>query len=178
LVYYIKRHREKSVFCFLSEELLEGVGKMMTVEEMDPQNTVITYVPRSKGAYLQHGVDQAKELAKELALRIGIPAVSAICRRGGKGTAQKKLDLPNRLKNAGSAYGVKNKVDLGGKDVLLVDDIVTSGATMAVCVRLLRQMGAKRVYCVAVAADDMQRDGDGMADPEKRKSRNVETNVQ
>ena len=170
LIYYIKRHREQDVFCFLGKELSDGVGRMMVAEEMDPQNTVITYVPRAKGACLQHGVDQAKELARDLARRLEIPMVSALRRRSGTGRAQKKLDLPNRLQNAGKAYGVKNKVTLCGKDVLLVDDIVTSGATMAVCVRLLRRMGAERVYCVAVAADDMQRDGDGMADPGKKKA--------
>lgn len=167
LIYYIKRHREKNAFCFLGKELLESVDRLMNTEEILPENTVITYVPRSKGAYLQYGVDQARELARALSNATGLPLVSAILRHGRMGKAQKKLDLPNRLKNAGRAYEACEKTDLAGKDVLLVDDIVTSGATMAVCVRLLRRMGAGRVYCVAVAADDMQRDGDGMAFPGK-----------
>ena len=170
LIYYVKRHREQDVFRFLGSQLLPCVEKLMRDEEILPENAVITYVPRSQGALLQYGVDQARELARELSLYTEIPCVSAIRRRGGVGRAQKKLDLPNRLKNAGKSYGENPRVTLAGKDVLLVDDIVTSGATMAVCVRLLRRMGAERVYCVAVAADDMQRDGDGMAEPGKKRS--------
>lgn len=170
LIFYVKRHREQDVFRFLGSQLLPGVEKLMLDEEILPENAVITYVPRSQGAILQYGVDQARELARELSLHTKIPLVSAIRRRGGMGRAQKKLDLPNRLKNAGKSYAENPRVTLGGKDVLLVDDIVTSGATMAVCVRLLRGMGAERVYCVAVAADDMQRDGDGMAGSGKKHS--------
>ena len=170
LIYYVKHRREQDVFRFLGRQLLPGVKKLMTEEEILPENAVITYVPRSQGALLQYGVDQARELAREISLHTEIPLVSAIRRRSGVGRAQKKLDLPNRLKNAGKSYVANPRAMLAGKDVLLVDDIVTSGATMAVCVRLLRQMGAERVYCLAVAADDMQRDGDGMADLGEKRS--------
>ena len=153
LIYYSKRHREKGVFAFFGKELLEGVEKLLDAEEIRPENAVITYVPRSRSAYLQYGVDQARELAGTLATGTGLPLVSAICRRGGAGRAQKKLDLPNRLKNAGSAYRVNEHVHLDGKDVLLVDDIVTTGASMAVAVSLLQRAGAAGVICLCIAQD-------------------------
>jgi predicted amidophosphoribosyltransferase len=146
------------VFRFLCSQLLPGVEKLMLDEEILPENAVITYVPRSQGAILQYGVDQARELARELSLHTKIPLVSAIRRRGGMGRAQKKLDLPNRLKNAGKSYGENPRVTLGGKDVLLVDDIVTTGNGMARCTKLLRRAGCRSVWAIAVASDAYNKD--------------------
>ena len=58
------------------------------------------------------------------------------------------------MKNARSAFAVKNVQKLCGKTVLLVDDIVTTGASMAAGAHKLLRAGAEAVFCVSVSSDD------------------------
>ena len=83
----------------------------------------------------------------------------------GGGRAQKRLNFQKRLQNAKKSYRICEDADVEGKTVLLVDDIVTSGASMAVGARLLRRAGAAMVVCVALATDDVHRNGDGISLP-------------
>jgi predicted amidophosphoribosyltransferase len=80
-------------------------------------------------------------------------------RRTG-GSVQKMLGQEQRAKNAFAAFEAvpKHCADLKGKCVILVDDVVTTGAGLSECARILYGCGAKRVLCVAIAADDVNRD--------------------
>lgn len=158
LIFYIKRNRTRRVFCFLARELSEGVSRLLNEAHMDVSQTVILYVPRRRRAYLEYGIDQAKALAAELSRKLSIPIVSALQRRGRYQTPQKELSGKDRFAQVKQAYSLKKDADLKGKSVILVDDTVTTGATMAACIRLLKKAGAKNVFCVSVAVDDTNRE--------------------
>ena len=57
----------------------------------------------------------------------------------------------DRLSNVTGVYTMRSKADISEKTVLLVDDIVTTGATLSECARMLRKEGAERVYAVTLA---------------------------
>ena len=61
-------------------------------------------------------------------------------------------DPAARKANVLGAYRVLETADVKGKRVLLLDDILTTGATAGECARMLRMAGAKEVHCAAVAA--------------------------
>ena len=65
---------------------------------------------------------------------------------------QKELTRAERLANKKDAYACRPGTDLSGKRVLLVDDIITTGATVSECARVLQTAGAAQVLCAAVAA--------------------------
>lgn len=122
------------------------------VKELDEKtaisHTVIAFLPRARKRVREFGFDQAKELAKALSLETGYPAVTLL-RRVQDGKLQKTLSRSERRENIKGCFAVCGEV--GAKRVLLVDDLVTTGAGMAEATRLLRKAGAAQVVCVSVA---------------------------
>ena len=154
LLYAIKEHKTRHNFAFLAREMLPLVERF--VKETDPASVVITYLPRTREAKRKYEVDQAEELARAISKHSGISVTCLLERLGGK--PQKELSREARIRNARQSYQLKGAPDLKGKTILLVDDVVTTGAGMAVGARLLRRAGAKRVFCVAVATDICNRE--------------------
>ena len=110
-------------------------------------DAVVTYAPRSRGAIAESGTDQAKELAKVVAKVCSLPFVSALKRK--RGGVQKELNAKERAAHAAKSYALAKKCpDLTGKQVILVDDIVTTGASLAACASLLKEKGAAQIVCL------------------------------
>lgn len=154
LIFRIKNTRDRHAASFLAAELSRVVADSGVDALLDPTQTVITYVPRRRATYLESGTDQAKALAVAMSKELKLPTVRALIRKSGDQKEQKTLSTRERMRNARASYDVRSDVDLKGKTVLLIDDIVTTGASMAVCVKKLKRAGACAVYCAAVASDD------------------------
>ena len=157
MVYRIKDHADRATVQFLARELEPGIRASMKTPEWQGCSFFIAYLPRRHGTVLKGGNDQAKELARALAKQLGIPLVSAIGRNKKSETPQKFLLPTQRLKNALSAFYLKKGEERKGQIAILVDDIVTSGASMAAGVRLLRRLGAKGFLAVSIATDECNR---------------------
>ena len=117
-------------------------------EKVPISHTVIGYLPRSRANVTRYGFDQARELAKALSARTGIP-VARVLKRVRDGAPQKSLGVRKRQENLRGAFAPCGTVK--GLRVILVDDLVTTGAGMAEAARVLRRSGAKDVLGVAVA---------------------------
>ena len=149
IVLGIKKKRNVLTFDMLSHELAEAIN----ADALADDNTVITFVPRSSASILEYGFDQARELASGVSRIIGIPLVSVLVHSGE--TAQKSLDFNQRIKNAARTYSFSpDKKDLvKHKNVIIIDDIVTSGATAARCAQVIKRAGADRIVFVSIAKD-------------------------
>ena len=160
LIYAVKQSRDQRTVDFLARELFGAVERLMKEESISSSDVILTYIPRGATAKLQYGTDQSRELAEALSKNSGLPMCPLIRRRWGRGKQQKKLDPVARYKNAKESFlPVANPViSPKGKTVILLDDIVTTGASMAVGVRILRKMGASGVYALALASDYLNRD--------------------
>ena len=150
IIYRIKNTRDRRAVAFLTQELATALKH----EVMD--SAVVAYIPRRRIAYLETGTDQARELASSLARELGLPLLHCLKRKKGRDREQKKLGPEERWRNAKSSYALADQ-SIKGKRVILVDDIVTTGASLAACVQKLLRAGATEVLCVAVAADDANR---------------------
>lgn len=112
---------------------------------------LISWVPISKKRYRERGYDQAMLLAQAAALELDGTAVPTlekhrdVARQSGMGSAEK------RRANISGAYRVIDPEPVKDRRVLLIDDIVTTGATLSECARTLLQGGAKEVMCAAIA---------------------------
>lgn len=117
---------------------------------------VITWVPISAKRKRKRGYDQVELLADSVSKELGIPAVSML---------QKTVDNPPQSGISGYAQRKANVLgvyecvcpsSMEGKRILLLDDILTTGATASECARMLLTAGAKQVYCAAIAAASHQ----------------------
>lgn len=109
---------------------------------------IITYVPRSPIKIRLEGVDQARILAHSLSEKMKFGIENLFICRGAK--EQKSLEYEERDIYARSRFslqiGASEKIK--GKSIVLVDDIITSGATVKVCSDLLTEAGALDVVCL------------------------------
>lgn len=103
----------------------------------------IVPVPLSALRTLQRGYNQAELIAR--ALGLGKPVLGAL-RRVRPTDRQAMLSLAQRRKNVDGAFMARKPAMLAGKTLLLVDDVMTSGATFAEAARTLKRAGAKAVY--------------------------------
>ena len=113
---------------------------------------VVTYVPRSRRARAEFGFDQSRRLAREMARSLNCECVDAFDTRLFV-KKQKELDARQRVANARKNIRLKREAAaVAGRYVLLVDDMVTTGASMAVCTKELMKRGALGVLCFSVAS--------------------------
>lgn len=133
----------------LAAALSELLEQAIDTENLDPKELVITPVPLHKDKLKERGFNQSALLASLLAKRLGLNYKNLLTRR--KATqAQYGLTKAERFENEGQAFSAKNGPTVQDKTVILVDDVVTSGATALSCGKCLMAAGAKRVIVLAL----------------------------
>ena len=116
-------------------------------EVRDSPSALVTWVPLAPGRRARRGFDQAESLARALAARAGLRARRLLVRTE-ETPAQSRLSGRSRRHLEAGAF-----VSIGAvpRDVLLVDDVLTTGATAAACAAALRRAGAERVDVLVAA---------------------------
>lgn len=140
--------------------LLFGAEVRMYVAEPVPQRVeapalaydCIIPVPATSR---RRGYNVPERMAQPLAHALGLPLLpEALCRvRAGR--HQAGLSLDERLVNVAGAFRVQEPDTVEGKRVLLVDDVITTGATAAACAQALLDAGAHSVFVVALATAEI-----------------------
>ena len=118
-----------------------------TVQTFGRENIdLICFVPASNKSYRRRGFNQSELFAERIAEKLRIPLSRDKLVKSDKVLTQHILGINDRFTNVRKAYSVNGKVT--GKNILLVDDIKTTGATLDECARQLKFAGANAVYCV------------------------------
>lgn len=112
--------------------------------------SVVTAVPLSRGRLRERGYNQSVLLAREVARLLEIPYEKTL-KKPEENLPQHNLTADRRRRNVLGVYRPEARVKAEGKRYLLVDDILTTGETLAECTRCLFRMGAGGVVCAAVA---------------------------
>ena len=110
---------------------------------------VFVPVPLARGRERERGFNQAALLAERLGERLSVRVRARWLVRLRATAAQSDLSAAERRANVANAFAAAPAV--AGRDVVLVDDVITTGATVGECARALRASGARRVGVVAVA---------------------------
>ena len=99
----------------------------------------------------ERGFNQASLLARRVGLAWGVPVGGDVLVRVVATPSQTELDAPARRANVRAAFRLRRPELIAGRHVLLVDDILTTGATLSECARCLREGGAATVGALTVA---------------------------
>jgi len=122
---------------------------------LDPAGTLtfdaVVPVPLHHVRYRQRGFNQAELLAKSLAAERGWKLDTEGLKRVRNTRTQTKLNADERAENVRDAFQTRSTTHYAGKSVLLVDDVLTTSATLSACALAVQNAGATRV-CIAALA--------------------------
>lgn len=142
-VYNLKFREKFSCVNTFSDVMAERSARIFGIENID----IVCCVPASKKSLLSRGFNQSELFAVRIAENLNKEFKPKLLLK--KETVKTQHDIKSireRFYNVRGGYGATEK--LRGKNVLLVDDIKTSGASLDECARQLKFAGADRVYCI------------------------------
>ncbi len=118
-----------------------------------PPVDAVAAVPLTKSRLLERGFNQSMLIAREIARRTGARLLPHALEKVKDTPAQAGLNRKERILNLKGAFicGAKDKNSVSGRTVLLVDDVITTGATARECAKTLVRAGAGEVYVAALA---------------------------
>ncbi len=112
---------------------------------------LLLYVPLFPTKERERSYNQAGLLAHELSAQIGGPPVKRLLVKLLPTPTQTHLTAGARRANVRDTFAIRKKKAVAGRRILLVDDVMTTGATVHECARMLKEAGADKVYVLTVA---------------------------
>ena len=112
----------------------------------------IVPVPMSKTKLRKRGFNQAEVLADALSQQLNIPICNDALVKSISFVAQHKLSATRRKTNASHLYSAGKNIDIKGKTVIIVDDVMTTGSTINSCAEILLEMGAEKIIAAVAAS--------------------------
>ena len=110
----------------------------------------VTCVPLHPRKERERTYNQSALLGQETARRLGVPFFGGCLRRVRDTSTQTHLSAAGRRRNVHGAFAVRAAEWIEGRTLLLVDDVMTTGATVDECARMLKKAGAAGVYVVTL----------------------------
>jgi len=111
----------------------------------------VVFVPLYPRKERERTFNQARLLARALARAMDLPFLPNCLERTRYTVTQTDLDAAHRRANVRGAFAPLNRKWLDGRTLLLVDDVMTTGATVDECAKVLKEAGAAGVFVVTVA---------------------------
>lgn len=142
LVYRLKFGRTRAAAQTISLLLDDSVPALQ-------KNTIVTFVPTATSRVRQRGYDQAQLIANSFAKQRGLRYIPLLARQGQ--SRQVGADRKHRQQQAAGNYRALNLTEVKGAEILLIDDIITTGATIESATKVLKKAGAKQVNAAIFA---------------------------
>ncbi|MBI4097032.1 MAG: ComF family protein [Candidatus Levybacteria bacterium] len=130
----------------------EGIIQNETFHKVVNKKALFVPIPLFSAKLRSRGYNQAEILSTRLAKRLGLTSANLL-QRTRNTSSQFRLSRKERQENISRAFSPisKNRVQIEGKELFLVDDVVTSGATLVEAAKVLKRGGAKAVFGLALA---------------------------
>ncbi len=112
---------------------------------------ILIPVPLHRYRLMKRKYNQAALLAKSLSHRVKKPFATGVLLRVKHTQSQGHMKRTQRQQNVSKAFEVKNNQKIIGKHVLLIDDVMTSGATLNECAKALKKAGAQKISYLTLA---------------------------
>ena len=142
-----------------SRSLAKGYGRLLAmkiVQAYGGKFDMVTWIPVSAKRRRQRGYDQVELIAKAVCAELGCPLIPTLVKHRNTKANSGLATGAQRRANVLGAYRLKPGAEVCGRRIVLLDDIVTTGATASECARVLAGGGAKEVYLAAVASAEKE----------------------
>lgn len=131
-------------------QLAKLMAEKMQAEFKALDFDAITFVPLHKETLKDRGFNQSELLAKYISELLQIPCESYL-KKCKKTKPQHEVIGEKREENVKGVFKLSGKPDIKGKKILLIDDIVTTGFTLAECAKVLTENEAEEIFCLTFA---------------------------
>lgn len=136
------------------QKYAESYGRLLAMKLLKEDRSeydLLTWIPISRKRRKKRGFDQVELLANHVGRELGIPPIATMEKVRHNKPQSRIVGHAQRRANVLGAYHMLSHVDINGKRLLLLDDIITSGATAEETARVLLTAGAKEVHLAVVA---------------------------
>lgn len=145
IIHCLKYDNGKYLAPYLSEFLIDEFKKQNWIVD------VVIPIPLNEARIKQRGYNQSEIISKKFETDLNIPLNTTCLQRKINTPTQTNLSKKERLINLKDAFEVTDKEAVKNKNILLIDDVFTTGATMEEASKILLKSKANKVYCLTLA---------------------------
>jgi ComF family protein len=137
----------------IAEQFGALIAKKIVNDEKLSMSDIIVPVPLHPARKRERGYNQSELIADSVGKQLGIKSETHLLERTRQTQSQTLFDLEGRKKNIAGAFSITKKFRdaAEGKNVLLIDDVITTGSTIRECAMALKENGATEVYAASAA---------------------------
>lgn len=147
LIHALKYERRPEI----GETLGSVYGKRILNEGFGEQYDGIIPVPLHENKYFKRGYNQSEEFANGLSKSLQIPVFNEVLLRNRNASTQTALSREARWNNVANDYTLRDEKTIKNKHLLLVDDVLTTGATLEACGRILLSVPSVTISIATIA---------------------------
>ena len=157
-VWYYEKNIRRSLLRFKfygKRSYAKSYGRLLAMELLNEHPDgfdILTWVPISPLRKLRRGYDQVELIAKAVGTELGVEPVPLLIKNRSNPPQARITGEARRRANVLGVYALREDAAVHGKKIVLLDDILTTGATMGEAARVLLTAGAKEIHGAAVAA--------------------------
>lgn len=145
---HLFKYKKKTALCGILSGLMADL--IRDNHEITDNLDIITFVPLHNRRLRERGFNQSNMLASNLSKEFDMP-IRDILEKSISTRHQNELSRSERLTNLKSAFRVRDGVSIKDLRILLIDDVMTTGATLSECTKVLLSDGAKEARCLTLA---------------------------
>lgn len=149
-IHSLKYENKFPIGIFLGKTLADKIKTNRSNWNID----LIIPIPLHQLKKAERGYNQSNYIAKGIGNILKISFSDRVVKRIKYTESQTTMTLNEREENISGAFRLRNKNAVKGKNILLVDDVITTGATISECGKILLEAGAKNIYAVSIAIAD------------------------
>lgn len=146
LIHQLKYKNRKDVGIFLGSMYANEIKTAIKEKKID----IVTTVPLHPAKLLKRGYNQSDYIAQGFADTLGISFIPNLIIRNENTSTQTLKKRYERWENMADKFSVNSKYDLNGKTVLLIDDVITTGATIEACCKILFKENNVKVAVISL----------------------------
>lgn len=132
-------------FCNYAEQMAISICKAIN-QNYNDEIDLVTYIPFTKSEFKNRGYNQSELIANYVSTQYGNKTLPLLIKSRDNKT-QKELSKKERIENVKNVFVFNQKYDVKGKNILLIDDVCTTGATLNECSKILLDNGCANVIC-------------------------------